>query len=240
MNLILLEPHECTGPEVALGDGRFLHIRDVLKAAVGQSLRVGLLNGPRGRAEVLELTSSRVVLRCDFHEAPVPCPQVDLLLAVPRPKAMKRLWAQLAAVGVRRILLTHAENVERFYFDSHVVTSATYLPLLREGLMQSEDTRLPEVHVFRSLRQAVERHVDPEGAHLVLHPDAGRGGWQAATVRPLTLAVGPEGGWTAEEIDFLSAHRFRPVSLGPRILRTDTACITALSIANWVELKDAP
>ena len=103
--------------------------------------------------------------------------------------------------------------------------------------MQSEDTRLPVVHVFRSLRQAVEKHVDPASAKLVLHPGAGREGWKAASARPLTLAVGPEGGWTDGEIDFLSAQGFCPVGLGPRILRTDTACITALSIANWVELQ---
>lgn len=237
MNLILLDPGEVSDGRVTLADGRFVHIRDVLKGTPGKPLQVGLINGPKGRGTVVAMTSSKVELDCVFDEAPPPEPRVDLLLAVPRPKAMKRLWAQLAAVGVRRILLTNAENVERFYFDSHVVTASTYLPLLREGLMQSEDTRLPEVHVFRSLRQAVEKHVDHASARLVLHPGASSDGWKAASARPLTLAVGPEGGWTGDEIAFLAEHGFAPVGLGPRILRTDTACITALSIANWVELR---
>jgi RsmE family RNA methyltransferase len=237
MNLILLESHELRDGEVVLGDGRFLHIRDVLKVSPGQPLQVGLLNGPKGRGRVVSLTSSQVVLHCEFDTNLPPVPQVDLVLAVPRPKAMKRLWAQLAAVGVRRILLTNADRVERYYFDSHVVTPATYLPLLREGLMQAEDTRLPEVHVFRSLRQTVERHVDAASAKLVLHPGSDAEGWSHASVRPLTLAVGPEGGWEDDEISLLSGFGFTPVGLGPRILRTDTACLTALSIANWVELR---
>jgi RsmE family RNA methyltransferase len=236
MNLVLLDPQELVGDLVTLGDGRFLHIREVLRATPGKPLQVGVLGGAKGVGRVEAITSSQVVLRCEFNQPPPPPPAVDLLLAVPRPKAMKRLWAQLAAVGVRRIVLTHAANVERFYFDSHVVTPATYLPLLREGLMQAEDTRLPEVHVARSLRLAAEKWLDPQGARLVLHPGAPRSGWSAAAARPLTLAVGPEGGWTPAEIEYLAGQGFQAVGLGPRILRTDTACITALSIVNWVEL----
>ena len=178
MNLILLESHECTGPEAVLGDGRFLHIRDVLKATPGQTLQVGLLNGPKGRGEVVAMTSSQVVLRCAFDEAPAPCPRVDLLLAVPRPKAMKRLWAQLAAVGVRRILLTNAENVERFYFDSHVVTASTYLPLLREGLMPpssrnklslSSGVRCVTAHRHRRAASGVKKPSTIPARHSIGH-----------------------------------------------------------------------
>ena len=56
---------------------------------------------------------------------------------------MRRLWAQIAALGVGRIILTNAEKVERNYFDTHILAPETYRPLLIEGLQQARDTRLP-------------------------------------------------------------------------------------------------
>jgi RsmE family RNA methyltransferase len=70
-----------------------------------------------------------------------------------------------------------------------------------------------------------------DGARLVAHPhtnqDARRP--QALTPRVL-LAIGPEGGWNPFELTLLSRHRFQPITLGPRILRTDTACIALLAL----------
>ncbi len=83
-------------------------------------------------------------------------PAVDVLLALPRPKVLRRLWAQLAALGVGRIMLTNASRVERNYFDTHVLEAATYRPLLIEGLQQARDTRLPVVSVHRRFRILIE------------------------------------------------------------------------------------
>ena len=89
-----------------------------------------------------------------------PCRAVDLLLALPRPKVMRRLWAQIAAMGVGQIILTNAERVERNYFDTHVLTPECYRPLLVEGLQQARDTRLPRVSIHRQFKVLVEDELD--------------------------------------------------------------------------------
>src|SRR4030095_14332053 len=101
-----------------------------------------------------------VVLRCDLEATPPAPPGIDLLLALPRPKVLRRLWAQLAALGVGRIILTNAERVERNYFDTHVLTPACYRPLWSEGLQQARDTRLPIVSVHRQFKVLVEDQLD--------------------------------------------------------------------------------
>ena len=73
---------------------------------------------------------------------------------------MQRLWAQLAALGVGRIILTNAARVERDYFDTHVLTAACYRPLLVEGLQQARDTRVPLVSIHRQFKILVEDHLD--------------------------------------------------------------------------------
>ena len=87
-------------------------------------------------------------------------PPVDLLLALPRPKVLRRLWAQIAALGVGRIILTNAARVERNYFDTHVLSAACYQPLLIEGLQQARDTRLPAVTVHRQFKVLLEDELD--------------------------------------------------------------------------------
>ena len=157
MNLILLEPDEIDARGGVLLSGRRAdHVRAVLRAVPGQRVRVGVVDGAVGLANVDSITPENVTLQCRF-EATVPeRPSVDLLLALPRPKVLRRLWAQLAAVGVGRIILTNAERVERNYFDTHVLSPDCYRPLLLEGLQQAQDTRLPRVSIHRQFRILVE------------------------------------------------------------------------------------
>jgi RsmE family RNA methyltransferase len=238
MNLILCEADEVGADGVAtLTGARAAHVRQVLRAQPGDTVRLGVVDGPKGHGTVLAIGED-VVLRCALGDALPPVPAVDLLLALPRPKVLRRLWAQLAALGVGRILLTNAERVERHYFDTHVLDDATYRPLLIEGLQQAADTRLPRVSIHRQFRPLVEDELGPPAAEerrLVAQPGRGsslRTLASGADRGRVLLAVGPEGGWNPFELDLLAGRGFEAISLGPRILRTDTACIALLALLN--------
>jgi 16S rRNA (uracil1498-N3)-methyltransferase len=237
MNLILCEADEVDAQGVvALSGARAAHIRGVLRASPGHVVRLGLLDGPTGRGEVVAIDGETVRLRCELDAQPPRAPAIDLLLALPRPKVLRRLWAQLAALGVGRILLTNASRVERHYFDTHVLDEATYRPLLIEGLQQAVDTRVPRVSIHRQFRPLVEDVLGgapADEARLVAHPGSDRSPL-AVTRGPgqhrVLLAIRPEGGWNTFELDLLAGHGFDAVSLGPRILRTDTACLALLAV----------
>lgn len=238
MNLILLEPADIGSDGIARLDGaRAQHIRKVLAAVEGQSIRIGLLNGPTGTGRVITSGESGVSLHCTLDAQPS-VPPVDLLLALPRPKVLRRLWAQVAAMGVRRIMVTNAERVERQYFDTHVLSEHGYRPLLVEGLQQARDTHLPLVTVHRQFRILIEDHLDAmvgPSRRLVADP-AGRTPVTAAVrtggADRILLAVGPEGGWNTFELDLLRAHGFECVTMGARTLRVDTACIALLALVH--------
>jgi RsmE family RNA methyltransferase len=146
------------------------------------------------------------------------------------------LWAQLAALGVGQIMLTNAERVERNYFDTHVITEACYRPLLIEGLQQARDTWLPTVSVHKQFKVLIEDDLAslfPGSRRLVAHPGCGNRDAGVTTARQderVLLAVGPEGGWNAFELQLLSAHGFQAFDMGGRTLRTDTACIALLTL----------
>lgn len=237
MNLILLQPDDFGDDGLAvLFDERARHIRKVLKAEPGKVLRIGLLNGSLGKGTVLSVDKHQVCLQCALDVESPPKPRVDLLLAMPRPKVMKRLWAQLAALGLGRIVLVNADKVERYYFDSHVLEPDFYNNLLIEGLQQARCTHLPEVLVRQRFKPFVEDELNGLfGNQLKLLADPSGEKRLADYVQladpseRVMLAVGPEGGWTPYELDMLQEHGFRLFGMGKRILRTDTACIGLLS-----------
>jgi RsmE family RNA methyltransferase len=242
VNLILLEPGEVADSgDVTLSDGRAAHLLKVLRVAPGRQVRVGVLDGPRGLGTVRSLADGTIGLRCVFEPSVPPLPHVDLLLALPRPKVMRRLWAQLAAIGVGRIMITNAERVERNYFDTHVLSPECYRPLLVEGLQQAQDTRLPRVSIHRKFKVFVEDDLDGVsggGVRIVADPTATRQPGEVIRRNPgerILLAVGPEGGWSSFELRLLGSHGFQPVGTGSRTLRTDTACIALLSLLNATE-----
>jgi RsmE family RNA methyltransferase len=252
MNLILIHQHEPDAEGlVRLTGERAEHILNVLRATPGKTLRIGLLNGPKGCGTIESVRGKEVVLRCEFEEKVPARPAIDLLLALPRPKVMNRLWAQVAALGVGRIILTNAGKVERFYFDSHVIEPDFYNTRLIEGLQQAGDTLLPDVRIIKELKPFLEDKIDslfpdtetrlladPSGdqnifqclenvkkmsSHAKAKPESGAG-------PRILLAVGPEGGWTPYELALFTAHGFQVFNAGPRILRADTACVALLSL----------
>jgi len=237
MNRILLETAEVDAHNrIVLRDARGRHISRVLRAAPGQSIRVGLVEGPMGTARVEDLQEDAVHLVCTWDDAVPERPAVSLLLALPRPKVMKRLWAPLAALGLDRIILTNAARVERNYFDTHVLEPACYRDRLIEGLQQAGDTRLPRVCVCRRFKVLVEDDLEdlcPGAQRIVAHPDAGIAVSDSVDkTGDVLLAVGPEGGWVEYELALLRAHGFRPAGMGPRTLRTDTACAALVTLVH--------
>jgi RsmE family RNA methyltransferase len=208
VNLILFDKTDLRtdGSIDATGDTA-RHLIDVLRVAPSQHVRIGMVDGPLGVGTVTAIHESRITLQCAFEKEAPERPVVDLLLALPRPKVMRRLWAQLAALGVGQVILTNAEKVERDYFDTHLLRPDGYRPLLIEGLQQARDTRVPAVSVHKQFRKLIESDLDdlfPSGHRIVAHPGAEatiRGALGVTTGRVL-LAIGPEAGGTSSSLRY--------------------------------------
>ena len=216
-------------------DVRAEHVLNVLHGVAGQILKTGELDGLVGTSVIERVDGNAVTVRCT-HETPSLQPWLDLVLAPPRPRAMKRLLPQLASLGVRRIVLVGAEKVEKAFWGAQLLKEEVYRPLLIDGLQQAGTTAVPTIETFKSFRHFVERkldaHFEGQDVRIVAHPYGARGVRAVPAVpesKIPVLAVGPEGGWTDEEVGLLEARGFARMSLGERILRTDTALIALIS-----------
>jgi RsmE family RNA methyltransferase len=232
MNLILLHPRELTGQHVTLTGRRAEHIRKILRAAVGDNLRVGMLGGLLGTGCIREMADDTVVLEVQLTSAPPPFPPTDLILAVPRPIMLKRVLAG-GLHEVSRIFLINANRVEKSFFSSTLIQSNDFTEPLCLGLEQAMDTRLPEISVHPRFRPFVEdllpQLLGDCPIRLLAHPEGDPTIAQAAdglSGQPGQRAIwyiGPEGGWVDFEVQRFKEQGFMPFSLGARILRVDTA-----------------
>ena len=237
MNRILFEHGEIADGVASFGGARAEHVVTVLHGEVGQILKTGEIGGLNGTSEIVEIARDAaggpiVRARVSHSEAQLPS-WIDLILAPPRPRAMKRLLPQLATLGVGRIVLVGAEKVEKDFWGATLLKEENWHPLFVDGLMQAGTGVMPSLKTRRSFRRFLRDELDemfPTANRIVAHPYADDGGAraEAPSGRPL-LAIGPEGGWTDGEVELLESHGFRRFSLGPRILRTDTAVVAMLA-----------
>jgi RsmE family RNA methyltransferase len=233
MNLILLHPRELTGQHVTLTGRRAEHIHKILRARVGDTLRVGMLGGLLGTGCIREMANNTIVLEVHLTSEPPPFPPTDLILAVPRPIMLKRILSQAVSMGVSRIFLVNANRVEKSFFSSTLIQGNDFTEPLCLGLEQAIDTRLPEISVHPRFRPFVEDLLPgllndcpirllahPEGNQTIAQAGEGLSGQPGQRA---ILAIGPEGGWVDFEVQHFKEQGFMAFSLGARILRVDTA-----------------
>lgn len=234
MNRILYRPSELAHNKLLLTDYRATHILQVLKPEINAVLRTGEIDGPLSSGKVLKLENQKVLLEITDLETPTR-PQLDLLLALPRPKVLKRLLPQISAMGIDHLYITNAERVEKYYFDTHVLSDSFLENALLEGLQQSGDTCLTRVSIVHDLPPFLVQTDFPENRWL-LHPDADESLLKIPVMEGrCILAIGPEGGWRANEIEMFEELEFLKLSLFKGVLRSDTACIAAMGLAKAKE-----
>ena len=230
MNLLLREETDFIDADhVRLSGRRLAQMLDIQQVGVGDTLRVGRINGLMGQGTVLDLDKNSALLNVVLTDPPPAKLPLTLLLAMPRPKMFRRILQHCATLGVPEIILLNSVRVEKSFWQTPFLQPEVVRDNLLLGLEQARDTVLPAVRIEKRFKPFVEDSlpgiIDGRLA-LVAHP----GNFPACPRgidQPLTLAIGPEGGWVPYEVDKLIEAGMQPVQLGDRILRVETA-VTAL------------
>ena len=226
MNLVLLTRDDFRSDDVAVvGGRRYDHITRVLRAAAGDSIAAGVENGGIGTATLTRVDDDLLEMRLRIErEPPAPLP-LTLIVALPRPKVLNRVIAGATSMGVKRIFFINAWRVEKSYWSSPRLSAENIREQAIAGLEQARDTMLPAIETRRFFRRFVEDELPAIAGgmlKLVAHPRTSD--TCPRDVRePVTLAIGPEGGFIEQEIASFERAGFRAVTLGERILRVETA-----------------
>ncbi len=185
-----------------------------------------MINGKMGTATVTRLTSQETELTLSLTAPPPPPLPCTVLLALPRPKMLRRTLQTLSAMGVKEIHLINSFRVEKSFWQSPFLKEQALRDQLILGLEQAKDTLLPEIHLHKRFKPFVEDEL-PElctGKRcLVAHPGDGCLSGYNQSTQATVLAIGPEGGFIEYEIKKFNELGFKNLSLGPRILRVENA-----------------
>lgn len=232
MNMILLFPDDFTGEgRVRLDGRRFRHVKEIHRASIGDELNVGLVDGLMGRGKVVGLDDGALEMDIDlFREPPPPLP-VTLILSLPRPKVLRRVLSSVTSMGIKKIVLINSWRVEKSFWQSPLLDENKLNGRLVLGLEQALDTVMPEVLVRPLFRPFVEDEMPElvrETIPIVAHPAAPRE-FPRQVIGPVTVAVGPEGGFIEYEIEKFVECGFFAVSLGKRIFTVETALPSIMS-----------
>ena len=225
MNIVLLDPRQTLSEVWSITSTRQLeHLRTHLNVQVGDRLKVGIREGQRYLTEVLMVSDSVIQVK-PIQTEPVPAKlPVTLIVAMPRPKVLRRLIMDSVTIGVEKIVLLHSYRVDKSYWQTPFLQQIDQYVTL--GLEQAGDTVAPKIEIYKRFKPFVEdvlpTWITVERPAYVAHPYAGMTMPNAIT-HACTLLIGPEGGFIPYEIDLLEKNGCQAVSLGNRILRTETA-----------------
>ncbi len=225
MNIILFEKDV---RHFDKSDDRCLHLKKVLHAAEGSSFIAGEVQGKRGKGIITSLEDG---VDFDFlpEEEDSALLPLTVILGQVRPICMRRILRELVSLGVRRIVLTLTELGEKSYCSSALYTSGEYKDILLSGAMQAGHTGVSEVIFADSVQKAIDH---ASGRRLILDNVIGAKRFKELGIcDEITIAVGPERGWSEKERNTFLQNGFEPVLMGSRILRTETASVAGAALA---------
>ena len=230
MNVLLLEPDELRDGHAVVRGRRHAHVRDVHRATVGASLKVGVVGDRLGSATIVALDDDHLGLTVVLDQDPPPPLPVTLVVAMARPHSLRKVVQQATAMGLKRFVLFNCARVEHSFFTAGASRPHELAEELRLGLEQARDTILPtvEVHPQKFHRFLADVWPSLGAPALIAHPEPGAAPCPRGVAGPIALVVGPEGGFIPAEAERLRALGTL-IDLGPRILRVETAVVALLA-----------
>lgn len=224
MNIILLDSRQTETELWSITSTRQLeHLQQHLQIQVGDTLKVGIREGLRYLTEIVEISEKAVRLKPLQEEAVPEKLPVTLIVALPRPKVLRRLIMDSVTLGVEKIILLHSYRVDKSYWQTPFLQQLNHY--IELGLEQAGDTVAPQIELYKRFKPFVEDIlpglITSSRPAYVAHPYVEQA-MPFAIQHPCTIVIGPEGGFIPYEVDLLIKNGCQAVSLGNRIIRTET------------------
>lgn len=210
------------------------HLFRVLRVKVGQEFDVAA-NGVLRSAKVISATHEQVEFELGAEVESSALPQITVYLSIFKFDRLEWALEKLTELGVSRVVPMIAQRTEEHLAKAAAKRVERWRKIAREASQQARRIAPPEIAEPAALKKAIS---EAQGSRIVLSESEERVSLKQALsdcTPPLALAFGPEGGWTEAESAFFSASGWKAASLGPTILRAETAAIAALAVA-MVEL----
>lgn len=226
MNLLLISQEDfVSATTVRINDYRHKHVLEVLQRHPQDTIKLGLINGNIGRGIITRLDEKLLEMTVELFSPPPPSLPMTLVVALPRPKMIRRILRNIAEFGIKEIYFINSYKVEKSYWQSPALNPENIENYFLEGISQAGDTILPTLRLRQRFKPFVEDELPGIIANknaLLAHPGLNEP-CPMGLNQPCCVAIGPEGGFIPYEVDMLLETGFRGFHLGQRILKVENA-----------------
>jgi 16S rRNA (uracil1498-N3)-methyltransferase len=238
MPVFFLPPPAVTPPTVTIMGELLAHLRDSLRIKVGETILVADGDDRRYRAEITAITKQSMTGRITgvIHRPSQRAPSLTLGQALLKGEKMDWVIQKTTELGVQTIIPVQSrQSIVQLKADRVEAQTARWKRIALEAAQQSEQWRAPTIASPRSLSSCMTQIPAPS-LTLMLAERRDRISTLASIELPtsgqtsILVLVGPEGGWTREEVSTAEGAGCIPITLGPKMLRAETAAITAIGI----------
>ena len=257
MNIVLFDSAEIEEP-LPLYDERASHILKILKKNVGDTFEAGIIGAMAGKALIMQINDEGIAFNFTPNSDGKPLYPVSVIIGFPRPIQLKRLFRDMAGLGIAEIHLVGTELGEKSYMDSTIVERGSAYEALKNGSIQAKSTYIPELFVYPSLKNCLETlqkddscfchsstiktALDNVRSYCSLNALLSHNYGALDTIRDymsmeqitnaprVYAAIGSERGWTDNERSIFEQYKFVLTLMGSRVLRTETAATAAVTI----------
>lgn len=202
----------------------------VLKCKEGSHFQAGVINGPSGQGTVTSIQEKELTLTFAWNTPPETPPDIRVIIGLPRPQTARKILNTLATMGASELHFVLAEKSDHNYISSKLWSTNEWSRHLIEGAQQAFTTTIPKVYFHQTLYKTIKALPDAL-TKIAFDNYEGQEAFSKTSIQlPLALAIGPEQGWADRDRELLLRHGFQMAHLGQRILRVETACVSALAI----------
>ena len=245
MNICLFSQEEILNP-LDIQDERAQHILKILHKKEGESFSAGIIGGQAGTAVIKKISTEerkstdgkktfkggKIYFNFTPESDGKKLYPLKMIIGFPRPIQLKRLLRDMASLGVQEVHLTGTELGEKSYLKSDLATKGEAEKFLVDGSIQAGSTQIPKLFIHQTLKKCIEQ-IDLEGKLLALdniEPSQSLSCALKEKTKKAVAAIGSERGWTNSERQLFKQNGFELLSMGKRILRTETASTVAASL----------
>ena len=173
MNILLIDKKQISGDMACICGRHLQHMQNVQGLQVGDSIRVGEINGMMGSGIITQLVGESATLELTLNTSPPRALPLTLILALPRPKMLRWVIQTVASMGIKHIHLINSARVEKSFWQSPFLTPESLHEQLILGLEQAVDTVLPKIYQHKLFKPFVEdklKDIMANSKALVGHP----------------------------------------------------------------------
>ncbi len=226
-------------PEIALSSEESQHLVAANRGRNGDPVTVFDGEGREWECDLVEADkrSARLLGRSFTQHSP-PNSTIALAQAIPKGKGLEAIVRKATELGIQSVYPLVTNHTEmKIKADRAETKSEKWKTAAIEGAKQSGNPFIPKIHAARGLEQLIEETADSFAIQLVasLQPNSlstkqALGSRAPADSPSALILIGPEGDFSDREYAAIAAARFQPITLGPHVLKCETAAVAALSI----------